>query len=738
MFALTENPRIYSPSEIEEVLEEYGKGAKIVSWKNKKYYNIPCAFDIETTSFYIDENGKPIDYATKQARKDVDINYNPEKRNIMYVWQFGLNGAVIIGRTWGEFVVMLNKIANYFSTASAAKLIIYVHNLGYEFQYIRKLFEWEKVFALEKYKPVYAITDAGIEFRCSMLLSGYSLAKVGDELQKYKVKKLVGDLDYSLLRHSLTPLTEKEIGYCVNDILVVMAYIQEQIEQYHDNIARIPLTNTGRVREFCRDACFYEPGKPRRKSRKRQQYKEFIDGLTMDKEEYKQLKRAFQGGFTHANANFVPFEYDGKQYEKIQENVYSVDFTSSYPAVMIAEQFPMGHSELIDLETIPEDERADFINRSMQLYCCVFDAYFVNLTPIIHYEHYLSESRCTGIIGGIFDNGRVVSADAVKVTLTEQDFFIMKHCYSWDKMEIAQFRRYQKGYLPRDFVKSILMLYRDKTTLKGVPGMEVEYLRSKGMLNSCYGMAVTDPCREEVTYLTEWKSISPDLDEALEKYNNSPNRFLFYAWGIWVTAYARRNLWSGILALKDDYIYSDTDSLKFKNYEAHKAYFEDYNIAIEHKLIAACKHHHFKLSVIRPATVKGVEKLLGVWDFEGKYKRFKTLGSKRYLVEDENGELHLTVAGLNKVKTVPYMLEQCEGDNTKVFSMFNDEMSIPAGYTGKSTHAYLDCIQEGELTDYTGQTAHYKELSSVHLEAAGYDLSLSREYIDFLHRLEEL
>ena len=102
---------------------------------------------------------------------------------------------------------------------------------------------------------------------------------------------------------------------------------------------------------------------------------------------------------------------------------------------------------------------------------------------------------------------------------------------------------YRKEYLPTEFINSILHLYEMKTKLKGVKGKEVEYLNSKEMLNSCYGMCVTNPLRDEilcdgeswdVEHLTGEKQL-----EMLNKYNDSKNRFLFYPWGIYVTAFAR-------------------------------------------------------------------------------------------------------------------------------------------------------------------------------------------------------
>ena len=129
--------------------------------------------------------------------------------------------------------------------------------------------------------------------------------------------------------------------------------------------------------------------------------------------------------------------------------------------------------------------------------------------------------------------------------------------YKSEHFGVSNFRRYKKSYLPTPLVKSILKLYSDKTTLKGVDGKEVEYLQSKEQLNSCYGMMVTDIVRDSYIYADEWLPDTPDFNTAIEKYNNSSNRFLFYPWGVWVTAYARRNLFTGIIEFKNDYIYSD-------------------------------------------------------------------------------------------------------------------------------------------------------------------------------------
>lgn len=664
--------------------------ALIKTNKKREYINAPAAFDIESTSFYIGEN--------KYAN--------------MYIWQFGINGVVTFGRTWEDFAALIDRISEEYELSKDRRLIVYIHNFAFEFQFMRKWFEWEDVFSIDERKPLYALTKTGIEFRCSYLLSGYGLESLGKQLRKYPVEKMVGDLDYTLPRHNDTPLTPAELKYCENDVRVVMAYIQERIEKDGD-ITRIPLTKTGYVRSYCRNACMYV-GSHKNNVFKYMQYRRLMCSLQMSPDEYKALKRAFQGGFTHANAF-----YSGQTLS----NVGSYDFTSSYPAVMVAEKFPMSAAEIVNIKS-----REEF-DRNLLLYCCLFDIEFDDIEATTLFEHPISASRCFDTESVVEDNGRVVEATRIKTTITEQDFYIIKKFYRWRKMKIGTFRRYKRGYLPTDFVKSILSLYSDKTTLKGVPDREEDYLRSKEMINSCYGMCVTDPCRDEIKYTgEEWSHVPVDVNAAVEKHNRSKRRFLFFPWGVWVTAYARKNLFSGIYEFGNDYVYSDTDSVKALNVDAHAEYINAYNAQIVAKLERACKFHGVDVSAIRPRTIKGIEKPLGVWDFEGVYSRFKTLGAKRYMIE-KDGVISLTVSGVNKKCAVPYLVNKY-GD--RVFDAFKDDLLIPAEYTGKMTHTYIDDPFSVKLTDYKGETRVVSELSCVHLEPAEYSLSLSDAYIDYL------
>lgn len=695
---VTVNSNYYNREDVEEYLKTY-------RWKKCKqrgqdfyYYNVACAFDIETSSFMSAEN---------------------EKTAVMYLWQFGINGIVWYGRNWSEFQDLIHVLSTALETDDNTRLCVYVHNLAYEFQFMRLWLEWAQVFSVSDRKVAKAVTTSGIEFRCSYILSGYKLEKLAEQLQVYHVTKAVGDLDYSKVRHPQTPLTQTEINYGVRDVLVVMAYIQEKIDR-GESIVKIPLTKTGYVRKLARVNCF-NGFNPLKRTRNFKEFYKYIHSLNLTSEEYKQLKRAFMGGFTH-----------GSCYKsgKVYQNVASFDFTSSYPYVMLACTFPNSSGEWVT----PRDngELIYYLNH----YHCIFDFTMKNVTDAVSYEHYISASKCTVLKNAKLDNGRVISADELTITITELDLLIIKRMYHCNSSSISNMIIYKKGYLPKNFIETILELYRIKTELKGVEGKEIEYLSGKENINALYGMEVTDIVRpiERYDNVNGWSTENPDIDESIEKYNSSKKRFLFYPVGVYITAWARFNLFSGILEFGEsgDFIYSDTDSIKVLNYKNHMDYINRYNNIVVDKLTRMCNHYNIDIERTRPCTVKGVQKQIGIWDFEGVYDRFKFLRAKCYMTY-ENGKLSITVSGLNKKIAVPYLLDQYNGDIDAVFNAFSDGLYVPPEFTGKMTHTYIDEPRNGVVTDYTGMAAEYHEKSVIHLSNADYHLRLSQEYRELLN-----
>ena len=662
------------------------------------YLNIPISFDIETSSFY----------------------EGVAKKATMYIWTCNVNGTTFIGRTWKQFTQLLDLMSEVFELIKYNKrCLIYVHNLEYEFQFMRKWFDWHDIFADDKRQPLYAVTKGGVEFRCSYRLSGYSLAKLADELRYYKTQKMVGDLDYSLIRHSNTPLTDKELKYCTQDTQVVVCYIQEEIDKNGD-IAHIPYTKTGYVRRYCQDECLAIHKQNYDVSRlKGLKYRDVMQSLTLTYDQYKMCKAGFQGGFTHANINYV---------NETLTDVGSIDFTSSYPFTMMAQYFPMSSPREVEVRDMKD------LEFYLASYCCLFEVQFINLRPLTTIENPISSSRCSYLEGYHINNGRVIDAKILETTITELDFDIYRNFYTWDGIRIGKFLVFYRGYLPTNLVKCLVKFYKDKTTLKGVVGKEEEYLQGKAMLNSAYGMAVTDIVRDDLEYhqemyADEWQVGSETPVSQLNRYNKNPSRFLYYPWGVWVTAHARHNLFKGIKAFGSDYVYSDTDSIKAINMDRHQDFIKNYNLHVREQLEKAADFHGIPMSDFEPETIKGEKKLIGVWDFEGTYDKFKTLGAKRYLVQKGN-DIEFTVAGVNKKAIKEYMLETYGLDG--VFDAFTRSLDIPAGRTGKLTHTYIDREWQGEVVDYLGQKFPYYEKSSIHLEPAPFKISMLDAFWDYM------
>ena len=682
-----------------------------------EYYNIPAAFDIETSSFYQDG----------------------EKKACMYIWQLGVCGVNFTGRDWESLLETMRALHDVLDLSYYKRLVLYDHNLSYEFQWIRKHLKWKQVFAIDMRKVAYAVTEDGFEFRCSYILTGKSLEQVGKDLTMLPVDKL-HTLDYKLIRlPKITPIDKDELDYCVNDIRVVQHLIMEKISQ-DGSIVKIPLTKTGYVRNHLRRACLYGGERTHKKgaSKSYVKYRRLMNVLQLDGyREYRLCKEAFGGGFTHSNP---------KRTRKRCKGVGSEDYTSDYPFVMVAyNRFPMSRGEFV------RPRNKDEFEHNIKYYACIFEIELFNVQATFFNDFYIPVSKCKMLKNYAVSNGRLISAEHLIITITEIDYDIIRRTYQWDedKTHIGYFVRYRRGYLPTPIVQCILELYKDKTELKNVDGMEEYYQLRKELLNSCFGAIVTDILQPEQVYSNdEWRDPKvPDYEETIEKYNNKKNRFLFYPWGIFVTSIARHNLWMAIIEFGDDYIYSDTDSIKASNIPGHQRYIDNYNRHCKVLLKEAMEYHGLPLELCHPKTVDGEEKWLGVWDFEGYYDDgvsgkggFKTLGAKRYMTLKKNKktqevELSITVSGLNKKVTVPYLLDKYKTFD-KCFEVFDDKLKIPSEYTGKLTHTYIDEKCSGEVTDYLGNTGRYDELSYIHLEDQEYELGINQMFKDYISSLD--
>ncbi len=650
----------------------------------KRVYNIAASFDTETSSFS-DDNGNYV--------------------GLCYIWMFGIGNTVVYGRDLDDFVSLINELNNYLQSKHN-RLYVYVHFLKYDFAFIKKLFTWDEVFIRGPREPLYARVG-NIEFRDSLVLAGgRGLEYIGKKILRRPVHKAVGDLDYSLLRTSQTPMTDRELHYCEYDIRVLNEYITEKIEDDGD-ITKIPYTNTGYVRNYVRNECFKNRGR----------YMEYIDNLTLTPAAYLQAENCFAGGAVGPNIKYV---------EDTVENVHSYDIKSSYPYAMVAKYFPVGY-----FEPVKDKYAAENLESLLNSKCCMFKLEVFGLNPKTDYCFPISESKCSDIALARCASGRVMTAAYIAIEVTELDYEVIRRFYdldSADAIRISHMRIAPRGYLPKPIIESILKFFYDKTTLDGVEGKESEYMIAKNMLNAVYGMMVEKIVRQEYMFKGDFIRGDKDYVAQVIKYNNNKNRFLYYPWGVWVTAHARFRLYDAIYNIGDDWRYCDTDSVKFVG--DHRDYFDRVNKEAIDSLHELSERLSIPMERIVPVSPSGESKYLGVWEHEWDAKRFKTLGAKRYLIELPNGDHKLTVAGTNKAKTLEYLEKESAETGTNIFELFNNNLEIPKEYAKRTIAHFVDTERYGWITDYTGQKYWYTVPSGIYMEQAGYTFGITEQMLD--------
>lgn len=665
-----------------------GKDGK---YKKEKYCNNILTFDIECSSAWL-EDGKVITYT---KGKDNEYWNNLQALAVCYLWQFSIDGTVYYGRELESFKILLSDLPEN------VHIIIWVHNLSYEFQFLCNILTWDKIFARNMHKPMKASCSEYpfIEFRCSYYLTRLSLESWGKQLGVYKA---VGDLDYDILRTPLTPLTDKELHYGEQDCLVVEAGIKEYVKQYKRQ-RKIPLTQTGTVRRAVKDLLTSD----------KQYVKKIKKLVPKTPAEYKRLQTVFAGGYTHANQM-----YSGKA---VIEQIEHYDFASSYPAVMISEKYPMSAWYYNGINEIPPDEAFEDM-------AFIFSLEFTRIRSV-SFNTYIQASKCTGT-GFRYDNGRILEADTMNITITEQDYITIRNNYEWDDMKVLRVWRCKKDYLPKPFLEYILQLYSNKTTLKDVAGKEDLYLQSKQYINSLFGMCVTALMQADVVYDNGIWSIKEltveDVQKKLKKLADFHDRekryFLSYSWGCWVTAYARRNLWKCIESVDHDVLYCDTDSIFVRGEND----FNWYNKEVTDKIRKSCDINGLDFEMTRPCTPKGKQKPLGIFEKEDNCSEFKTLGAKRYVERRvSDNKLHLTVSGINKGAVD--LLNDNINNFTDQFDFDKD-----ADCVKKKLCTYLDDMPEVVYPD--GYVSTYKH--GINLRNTGYLLTITDEYKDLIRFME--
>lgn len=597
----------------------------------RRYQNIVCAFDIETSKL-------------------------DDDHSVMYIWQFqiGMIGTVT-GRSWKEFKNLIARIKE--ALDPGVYLVVYVHNLAFEFQFLRGIYNFHahEVFAVDERKPLRVDMEDCIEFRCSYLHSNMSL---DEYLKKMGVQDLKQHgFDYEKPRYPWTPLTDDELLYCVNDVRGLVEAILAEMAHDKDTLYTIPATSTGYVRRDVRRIMTSYPW-------------HYVHDMLPDRYIYDLLREAFRGGNTHANRYYAGQILDG---------VSGYDRSSSYPDVQCNCKFPVSPFIRVESKDCTPQNLYDLIMRRKKAVLVRVALSGVRLKDEMWGCPYLPVDKCRKLTwtqgkkrpaNFQADNGRILRAEYLETTFTDIDWKIFCSEYDFADIRILDMAFARYGYLPKRLIEQIQVYYQLKTKLKGDDGHRMLYDKSKAKLNSIYGMSAQNPCRIPVLFdsgiwsrntdtkllHTEDEEVLLDengrpkfedlIDSLLNKYNRTA--WFCYQWGVWTSAWARLRLEEGIrlaaagadLPRDDpnwsDFVYCDTDSVKYLGHVDWSKYNDE-------------RRADSQRSGSYADDAKGKRHYMGVYEPEDGYPaRFATRGAKKYVVEHADGTLDATISGVTK------------------------------------------------------------------------------------------
>lgn len=266
-----------------------------------------------------------------------------------------------IGEQFEYFRKMPNNIVCYYHNLKfdgAFWLSYLLVNLGYAQAYERTDFKdgtFDIVFNSKKNMPnnsvIYSISNMGqwyriivkthgkyIEFRDSLKLLPFSVKRIGESFGT-KHKKL--DMEYTGYRYAGCPISDKEMEYIKNDVLVMKEAMEIMFDEGHTKLT-------------IGSCCLSEYKKTIGNQVYDEDYPDMYK-IELDKDKYgaenagRYIKRAYHGGWCYL--------VRGKE-NRLYHNGTTADVNSLYPSMMSSEsgnKYPLGKPSFWSGNYIPDD-----------------------------------------------------------------------------------------------------------------------------------------------------------------------------------------------------------------------------------------------------------------------------------------------------------------------------------------------------------------------------------------------
>lgn len=707
--------------------------------KEHKYFPEPAAFDIETSRF--------------------------QDMAFMYIWQFAIGESYcVFGRTWEEFKDFLSMLQDELQLSADFRLCIFDHDLRYEFGFFRRIIYIDEDSLIARtQRQIICFTSGCFEFRDSYSYTEMPLKDLGKEVGIPKLE----DYDYDTIKLPITPLSDREMQYCENDVKILTRYFSIELNQYKV-ISRLPLTLTKRVEKVMasnmNDVCT-----------RQQRFQLAARQLDAASEEdyllLNYLRVAYFGGFNYATT---------LHRNDILSDVFGADIDTSYVAQILFHRFPVTKFKKLDsfkpFTWEPKKNpgnmhihnimfgREDYANRALLIHFRAHDlkAKIPELAFLpIYPKNYLGrapEARRR------MKTEHVAECSYVDTVLTDVDFRLMIQHYTFSRLDVDEIFWSRYMPLPEYVIQSAVQLAATKKAAKeelsaiqdrfehATPDIRPqiqnilqqtasEYLRIKSMCARIYGVFVKDPIRMQYKFSNaEGKVNAVGLtgieDAALDINGERKRNFAptMYQWGVWVASWARKELLDICYQIgeycpirqPEGYfngcvLYCDTDSCYFFDCPEALGIIKDYNRKKEYQLKKICQKYGFTEKALK-----------GIGTFRiDRFSKFKVIGLKQYAFITAGGQFKYHISGLPQPEynssgelIKGKWFEQFETAADKLAAVTED-MQIPAELTGTLKSRYRDSENCCCVSDQYGNCMHIEIPSCIILEPQAFKMSMS-------------
>ena len=712
-----------------------------------------------------------------------------------------------------------NRLDEFVSVPRDYVPVIACHNLSFD---MYGLSGWlarhdVRVLAKSSRKPItFTVLDEGgnpvLVIWDTLVFSQQSLERMGEDCA---FPKAIGFWDYNLIRTPDTPLTADELKYAKCDVYVLLCWLAWWLRRNPDiepeKLGLNVVTKTGVVRERRRVRFDGVKGNGRKQNIGR--YWLYMNRTQVPKsdDELFTMQAATRGGFTFCSSKCasVPYVLDGTTYV-----VAGFDATSMHPAMMVSHRYPIGFerksAKVLQLafEVIQATKLEELLERWVKPFPVAFYACFEfdNLRPKANsiYERFgifpLASARYKQVdtseanddngdkpfhdehrqIAGYSDGGhgiveafgKVISADKVRLYLTELGAFEVCQCYDFDEVRAIS------GYMSGRFVRptdmstvSVMQFYKAKNRFKearevyfedgrisedtanelkelGIAGSIVSametgtlpdsevnatYMALKADLNALYGIECSNEFRRD-TFLG---SNGIEFEGPFGVCNAPRNPKAWYQFGQRIVGWSRL---AQILVMElmaphvETIVNGDTDSLKVLVDERRIA---DLEQALGKYARAVDKAKEDTLKRVKTSYPKLYDPLVGIGHYvlEFKSRRFCASWNKSYVMQDvdkRDGKrrFSFTIAGIPTKKRVHS--DMCflgiDGFADRLYSLgwtFEEVCDVFLGYDVTYANELLrlnarkfpewNTVELHDVTDYLGNVHRVVEPASLAL-----------------------